>query len=150
MKNRVIGILLVVALAGTMVVAPFFTFTSEAKEIEEPLELVESAEIMSRDTPVAEGTINDKSGLDFSKKLNKENGKYVNFCIENIGSNPVTATINGQAERTVQVGEKSHICIEVTQGIFGSDKSYNFKVVPAENGGTVHINYVIYQRDTQS
>lgn len=147
MKNRAIGTLLVATLASTMVVIP--SLATEVKEVKEPIELVESVEIMPRDMPVADGTIYDKSGLDIDKKLNKANGKYVNFYIENIGPNPVTATINGQEERTFQVGEKGHIYVEVTQGIFG-DKNYNFKAVPAKNGGTVHINYIIYQRDTQS
>lgn len=94
------------------------------------------------------GNINNKTGLDTSKKLNKGNGKYVSLYIENKGSNPVVATIDGQSERIFKNGESGHIYVEVTQGLFGADKSYNFKVVPGTNGGTVDIYYEIAQRDS--
>ena len=94
------------------------------------------------------GNINNKTGLDTSKKLNKGNGKYVSLYIENEGSNPVVATIDGQSERIFKNGESGHIYVEVTQGLFGADKSYNFKVVPGTNGGTVDIYYEIAQRDS--
>lgn len=94
------------------------------------------------------GNINNKTGLDTSKKLNKGNGKYVSLYIENEGSNPVVATIDGQSERIFKKGESGHIYVEVTQGLFGADKSYNFKVVPGTNGGTVDIYYEIAQQDS--
>ena len=94
------------------------------------------------------GNINNRTGLDTSKKLNKGNGKYVSLYIENEGSNPVVATIDGQSERIFKNGESGHIYVEVTQGLFGADKSYNFKVVPGTNGGTVDIYYEIAQRDS--
>ena len=94
------------------------------------------------------GNINNKTGLNTSKKLNKGNGKYVSLYIENKGSNPVVATIDGQSERIFKNGESGHIYVEVTQGLFGADKSYNFKVVPGTNGGTVDIYYEIAQQDS--
>ena len=94
------------------------------------------------------GNINNQTGLDTSKKLNKGNGKYVSLYIENKGSNPVVATIDGQSERIFKNGESGHIYVEVTQGLFGADKSYNFKVVPGTNGGTVDIYYEIAQQDS--
>ena len=94
------------------------------------------------------GNINNNTGLDTSKKLNKGNGKYVSLYIENKGSNPVVATIDGQSERIFKNGESGHIYVEVTQGLFGADKSYNFKVVPGTNGGTVDIYYEIAQQDS--
>ena len=94
------------------------------------------------------GNINKQTGLDTSKKLNKGNGKYVSLYIENKGSNPVVATIDGQSERIFKNGESGHIYVEVTQGLFGADKSYNFKVVPGTNGGTVDIYYEIAQQDS--
>ena len=94
------------------------------------------------------GNINNNTGLDTSKKLNKGNGKYVSLYIENKGSNPVVATIDGQSERIFKNGESGHIHVEVTQGLFGADKSYNFKVVPGTNGGTVDIYYEIAQQDS--
>ena len=94
------------------------------------------------------GNINNMTGLDTSKKLNKGNGKYVSLYIENKGSNPVVATIDGQSERIFKNGESGHIYVEVTQGLFGADKSYNFKVVPGTNGGTVDIYYEIAQQDS--
>ena len=94
------------------------------------------------------GNINNNTGLDTSKKLNKGNGKYVSLYIENKGSNPVVATIDGQSERIFKNGESGHIYVEVTQRLFGADKSYNFKVVPGTNGGTVDIYYEIAQQDS--
>lgn len=94
------------------------------------------------------GNINNQTGLDTSKKLNKGNGKYVSLYIENKGSNPVVATIDGQSERIFKNGESGHIYVEVTQRLFGADKSYNFKVVPGTNGGTVDIYYEIAQQDS--
>ena len=105
---------------------------------------------LNNETVIKEDTINDPDGLELTRALNRSNGKYVNFYIENLGENPVVATINGQKERTFEPGEKGHINFEVTQGIFGGDKNYTFKAVAGKDGGTVHIHYIIYQRDVQS
>lgn len=113
-------------------------------------ETVDLIAIMPRDMPVASGTIKDDSGLDLDKKLNRDNGKYVNFYVENLGNDPVKITINGQNSRTLEAGESGHIDMEVTQGLFGGDKTYTFKAMAGTNGGTVHINYTIYQRDERS
>lgn len=98
-------------------------------------------------TGISSGDISSNIGLEMSKMLNKKNGKYVNLYLENNGSNPVVATINGQSERTFQPDEKGHIYLEVTQGFLGLDKEYEFKVVPGHNGGSISIYYEIDQRD---
>ncbi len=94
------------------------------------------------------GEINNKTGLDISRKLNKSNGNHVHLYVENNGSNSVVATINGQSARTLKPGEKGYIRVEVAQDFFGTDKDYMFKVVPGTNGGSVNIRYEITQRNT--
>ena len=148
MKNRKLSALLAAAMVSATVAVP--AAAEKTEPVTAPVGMADAIEIMPREMPVANGEINDKSGLDISKTLNKNNGKYVNFYVENLGSNPVQITINDENERILEAGEKGHISMEVTQGIFGADKTYKFKAVAGKNGGTVHINYVIYQRDVQS
>ena len=95
------------------------------------------------------GNIENNTGLSVSKKLNKDNGKYVGLYVENKGSGPVVATINGRSEETFEKGESGHIYVEVTQGRFGADKEYEFKVVPGTNGGMINIHYEIAQRESR-
>ena len=89
--------------------------------------------LMPLDLFIDSGNIENNTGLSVSKKLNKDNGKYVGLYVENKGSGPVVATIN----------------VEVTQGRFGADKEYEFKVVPGTNGGMINIHYEIAQRESR-
>lgn len=148
MKTRTLSALVAAVIIGTLVALP--DFAAEPANVEKPVEAVDFITIMPPDMPVASGTIKDDSGLDLDKKLNRDNGKYVNFYVENLGNDPVKITINGQNSRTLEAGESGHIDMEVTQGLFGGDKTYTFKAVAGTNGGTVHINYTIYQRDERS
>lgn len=97
-------------------------------------------------TGISSGNIHSKTGLEFSKKLNKSNGKYIKMYVENNGTNPVVATINGQSEKTLQPDETGHIYLEVTQNFWGGDRDYKFKVVTGRNGGSVNIHYEITQQ----
>lgn len=148
MKNYKLIALLSAAMVSAIVMVP--TIAAKLESVTASVGIVDSIEMMPWDMQVKENTINDKDGLDYSRKLNSSNGKYVNFYIENLGKNPVVATINGKEERTFQPGEKGHIDMEVTQEFFGGDKTYTFKAVAGKNGGTVHIHYVIDQRDVRS
>lgn len=105
--------------------------------------------IMPPDLPLDSGEIENLIGLEMTKKLNQDNGRYVDLYVENNGAGPVVATINGESERTFEEGESGRISVEVTQGWFGADREYEFKVVPGTNGGTVNIRFEIAQRDTQ-
>ncbi|MGI6030897.1 MAG: hypothetical protein ACOX7F_05285 [Eubacteriales bacterium] len=96
-------------------------------------------------TEIDNGDISNHTGLRVSQTLNEGNGKYVNLYVENNGTNSVVATINGQSEKTFQAGEKGSISLEVEQDHSGSDKEYQFKVVPGTNGGTIDIHYEIVQ-----
>ena len=96
--------------------------------------------LMPLDLFIDSGNIENNTGLSVSKKLNKDNGKYVGLYVENKGSGPVVATINGRS---------GHIYVEVTQGRFGADKEYEFKVVPGTNGGMINIHYEIAQRESR-
>lgn len=104
---------------------------------------------MPLDLFIDNGNINNKTGLNTTYKLNKGNGKYVNLYVENKGSDNVVATINDSSKRTFKPSEKGHIYVEVTQGFFGGDKEYVFKVLSGKNGGTVNIYYEIAQRENQ-
>ncbi len=96
-------------------------------------------------TGIDSGDISSNIGLEVSKKLNESNGKYVNLYVENNGANSVVATINGQSERDLKPGEQGYVYLEVTQGLLGLDKEYEFKVVPGANGGSINIHYEIVQ-----
>ena len=84
--------------------------------------------LMPLDLFIDSGNIENNTGLSVSKKLNKDNGKYVGLYVENKGSGPVVATINGRS---------------------GADKEYEFKVVPGTNGGMINIHYEIAQRESR-
>lgn len=75
--------------------------------------------------------------------LTSKNGKTVNFWIQNNGTNPVKISINGKQEREIQPGAQGHISESV--GYVTSD--YVFKAVPGKNGGDIHIDFKIAQRD---
>lgn len=147
MKNQAIATLLATTIACATFVTP--AFATNMKENNHPVDVVESVKIMPRDVSIDEGDKNNETGLNDSYKLNRENGKYVNLYVENKGSNDVVATINDTNEKTFKPGAKGHISVEVTQGIFGGDKTYTFKVVAGKNGGNVNIHYSIAQRDTK-
>lgn len=105
--------------------------------------------LMPLDLFIDSGNIENNTGLSVSKKLNKDNGKYVGFVCRKQGSGPVVATINGRSEKTFEKGESGHIYVEVTQGRFGADKEYELKVVPGTNGGMINIHYEIAQRESR-
>lgn len=144
MKKQVIAALLVTTLACTAFAT--LAFGTKAKKGNHSVNTVESAEVMPRDLSIDEGDENSVTGLNDSYKLNRENGKYVNLYVENKGSNDVVASINDTSEKTFKPGAKGHISVEVTQGIFGGDKEYTFKVVTGKNGGSVDIYYKIAQK----
>ena len=153
MKNQKLGALLAAVMVSTMVAVPACAETGGNVHSSE---VVASAEIMPRDKPVADGTINDPSGYEFEDDLDRDDGKYVNFYVENLGNNPIVASIyidgsdDPSEERTFQPGETGHIFVEVTQGFLGFNKDYKFTLVPGANGGTVYASSIIYQRDQQS
>lgn len=103
------------------------------------------AEIMPLDLELTDGTVTDATDWEKSIKLNKENGKYVNFFIVNTGNVDITITINDSNARTFSPGESGHIYTEVT-GIFA--KTYTFKARPAHSGA-ISFQYYIAQRDNQ-
>ena len=148
MKNRAIAALSAAAIACTI-----FVLSACAAEMDEDktsVDAVESVEIMPCDFHIASATLIDSNiGLEMSKMLNEENGKYVNLNVENNGSNSVVAAINGQNSRTLKPGESGHISLEVTQGFLGLDREYEFTVVAGTNGGAISIHYEIAQQDTQ-
>ena len=127
------------AVDGTEIDIDWAVAVSDETEALKFGESVDLITIMPQDMTVASGTIKDDSGLDLDKKLNRDNGTYVSFYVENLGN-----------ARTLEAGERGHIDMEVTQGLFGGDKTYTFKAVAGTNGGTVHINYTICQRDARS
>ncbi len=85
------------------------------------------------------------SGTQFSANytLNKDNGKKVNFYVENNASEPVIIEINGSNSRTLKSGESGHISASVT----GKAQKFTFKARAGVNGGKINISYIIKQRD---
>lgn len=148
MKTRVIAAIL----ATTITCVIFITSSCATKtnENNNHIEAVKSEEIMLFDLAIDSGDINSNTGLKTTYKLNKSNGKYVNLYVENNGTNDVVTTINGDSKKTFKPGGKGHIYVEVTQGFFGGDKEYVFKVHPGKNGGTVNIHYEIAQVNNKS
>lgn len=144
MKNRKLSALLAAAMVSTMVVV--LSFATEVGTVRVPV-VVSSEGI----TPFALDIDGDdyvgERGLDTTISLNRKNGKYVTLYVNNYGEVAVTATINGQKERRFEPGEAGHIYLEVTQGVFGRDKNYTFKVSPVS--GTAKFRWDIAQRDTQ-
>ena len=57
--------------------------------------------------------------------------------------------LNSTEDRRFNLSESGHIYVEVTQGRFGADKEYEFKVVPGTNGGMINIHYEIAQRESR-
>lgn len=101
-------------------------------------------------TGISSGELSSSTGLERSWILDARNGKYAYLYLENKGSSPLVATINGQNEKTFAPGEKGEISLEVTQTIFGKEQSYAFKVVVGKNGGTANMYYEIGQRNELS
>ncbi len=81
--------------------------------------------------------------------LDKKDGKYVNFYIENRGDIAVLATINGEEERIFNPNDKGHIYVKVNNSIFGKSKEYTFRAVSEPVGAEIKIYYIIAQRDSQ-
>ena len=103
----------------------------------------------AEETPVGavidSGNISNNTGLNAAYNLDMGRGKYVNLYIENKGPNDVVATINGNSSKTFKPGDQGNIYAEVTQGLWGGDTEYVFKVVTGRDGGIVNINYEITQ-----
>lgn len=147
MKNRTIVTLLII----TVFCMTFFALSSvtKMKKDNSSINTIKSLESMPFHLSIDSGNNSNKTGLNTSYKLNKDNGKYVSLYIENKGINDVVATINGNNKKTFKPGDKDNICIEVTQGFLGIDNEYVFKVLSGKNGGIVDICYEITQQNTQ-
>ena len=140
MKNRKLAVLLAAVVVSTVIAAPATAMT--ANKVKEPATVTDPTEIMPLDLDLDGGDIsNSATGIEKSLKLNQKNGKYVNLYVENKGQTAIVATINGDAKRTFQRGEKGHIYVEVTQGFLGTDRSYTFKVAPVS--GSAAFRYDI-------
>lgn len=101
-----------------------------------------NSEISPYDMEISEGS---HSGSEFesTKYLSKNNGKTINFYIENTGNIKIKTTINGKEARIFNPGEKGHITTTVTQ----NNQKFVFKAVPTPNGGSISMNYKIAQRN---
>lgn len=92
--------------------------------------------------------IEDFTGLDYARELNRDNGSYVTLSVENLGDDPVVLSINGQGDWNVFPGDQGSLAAEVTKKQWGGDRAYRFKVAP-RNGGSIHIRYEIVQGDAR-
>ena len=81
MKNRAIAVLLAAIMACAILVLS--SCAAETEEAKNSADAAESAESMPRDLLIDSGELNNRTGLNPSYKLNRSNGKYLNFYIEN-------------------------------------------------------------------
>ncbi len=146
MKKRIFSVLFAVIMVCAVSVT--FVFATEPGGGRPLADVVYSDLAMPVEPFLDSGHLNNSTGLDTVKLLNRDNGQYVCLYVENHGTNAVVATINGEGARPLEPGESGHISVEVTQGLFGYDREYAFKVLTGTNGGTVNISYRIVQQDT--
>lgn len=136
------------ALLATAVVCVIFVTSSCSTQVKDN-EASKDAAGAEETTPVGavidSGNISNNTGLNAAYNLDMGRGKYVNLYIENKGPNDVVATINGNSSKTFKPGDQGNIYAEVTQGLWGGDTEYVFKVVTGRDGGIVNINYEITQ-----
>lgn len=101
---------------------------------------------MVRSKDISKGSYSDSQTFLQSHKLYRNNGKYVNFWIDNTGDRSVTITIDGEGAKEIAAGENGHISAKV--GMLA--KYCDFMAVPSDgNGGTITFDYRIKQRDNQ-
>ena len=143
MKKSVISTLLAAA-----IVCAILATSSCSTQVKESNDVKEDIETASFGAVIDSGNLNNKTGLNATYTLNRDNGKYVCLYVENKGPNDVVATINGNSSETIEPGGEGNIYVEVTQGFGDGDAEYVFKVVTGKNGGIVNINYKITQGET--
>lgn len=111
--------------------------------------IVEEENMQDDDANVGSGMILNQTDFQKIDSLTEDNGKYVNFYIENIGDIPIQITINGKQQRIIQPNGSGHISIEVKNNILGKAKKYTFKAVSAKDGGDISMKWRIAQREEQ-
>ncbi len=101
---------------------------------------------MVRSKDISKGSYSDSQTFLQSHKLYRNNGKYVNFWINNTGDRSITITIDGAGAREIKPGKSGHISATVGR-LTGY---YDFMAVQTDgNGGTMSFDYRIAQRDNQ-
>ena len=100
--------------------------------------------IQPHDMSIASGYLYDATQFTETYKLTYENGRFVNFYVENLGDVSVEITINGAGAKTLAPGQSGQISCAVIFLI----PEYKFKAVPTPNGGNISIYYSIAQRDS--
>lgn len=90
---------------------------------------------------IADGMICNQICFSYNAILNKNNGRTVNFWIQNKGSTDMTTNINNQVFRTFAPGEQGHISASVSQ----TSQKFTFSAYPTY-GGLMSMTYLIRQR----
>lgn len=103
--------------------------------------------IQPYDIDVASGTVTNQTEFNQCYNLDEDNGKYINFYIENTGNVAITITINGKKPHTLNPKNSGYIYLDVENDILDTSKSYTFKAVPSKNGGKISMNWIITQSD---
>lgn len=104
--------------------------------------VLEQEEIVPYVLVIKTGSIDDED-FTHSVKLNKDNGKYINFWIKNTGNKDIAITINGDARRVIEPEEQGHIYVEASM----FSKTYKFHAESANSAGKISMDYRIAQRD---
>ncbi len=99
-----------------------------------------------REKEIFTGSFSADDTFVLSQKLYENNGKYINFWVNNTGDRSVTIKINGKDVREIAAGENGHISAKV--GMLAT--YYDFMAVPSDgNGGTITFEYRIKQTDEE-
>ena len=106
----------------------------------------EQANDMVRLKEIFSGSYSADDTFRYKGTLYQNNGKYINFWIDNTGDKSITITIDGKGAREIEPGKNGHISAKV--GMLARD--YEFMATPtSDSGGTITFDYRIKQRDTQ-
>ena len=99
---------------------------------------------MVRAKDISKGSFSEDDTFRYKDTLYQNNGKYVNFWIDNTGDKSITITIDGKGAREIKPGKNGHISAKV--GMLARD--YEFMAKPtSDSGGTITFDYRIKQRD---
>ncbi len=82
--------------------------------------------------------------VDFSQLLNKVDGRYINFWVENVSDYAIYIDINGKNKTRIEAGEADYVQLDIGN-IFSADTTAcNFNVRTAEYA-YVSVNYKVTQ-----
>lgn len=101
--------------------------------------------IQPRERVITNGNYSGDVAYSSTWTLDRNNGKYLNFYVENNGTSSVTLTINGSGARTLAPGQSGHIYRTVNS----TSQTFTVRCAATVSGNAIDIFYALAQRDTQ-